>query len=341
MSYKIKSFKNFEKKEWNKLVSIMIGNQQHFTWNRIRYFETLPNIINLSFAVFEGKACLALVALGLSKINNKNIFSFNKDFCPEPIVNYKLTIYEKKKLKNNLRTLIENIAKEKNVKSYNLRTHPVIFEKNTVKISSQDQFYQIKWAKNFFVHNTIILNLAMKESEIWDNFSKSHKKNIKRISSKGLKFNVINSKASKSEISYQFQNFKKAHYLNWNKQTRPNENWDSMKNSLIDGEAILFTITSNQKDISFLFCGVHKKFCFGWSQANFKEYEKEYMPRHFLEWSVIKYLKKNRFSLYEIGERYYEYDNFSAPEKFFSISDFKEKFGGNFFPKVNFISDIK
>ncbi len=341
MSYKIKTFKNFEKKEWNKLVSTMIGNQQHFTWNRIRYFETLPNIINLSFAVFEGKACLALVALGLSKINNKNIFSFNKDFCPEPIVNYKLTIYEKKKLKNNLRTIIENIAKEKNVKSYNLRTHPVIFEKNTVKISSQDQFYQIKWAKNFFVHNTIILNLAMKESEIWDNFSKSHKKNIKRISSKGLKFNVINSKASKSEISYQFQSFKKAHYLNWNKQTRPNENWESMKNSLIDGEAILFTITSNQKDISFLFCGVHKKFCFGWSQANFKEYEKEYMPRHFLEWSVIKYLKKNRFSLYEIGERYYEYDNFSAPEKFFSISDFKEKFGGNFFPKVNFISDIK
>lgn len=96
MSYKIKLFKDFEKKEWNKLVFTMVGNQHHFLWNRIKYFETLPNIINLSFAVFEGKACLALVALGLSKINNKNIFSFNNDFCPEPIVNYKLTIYEKK-----------------------------------------------------------------------------------------------------------------------------------------------------------------------------------------------------------------------------------------------------
>ncbi len=341
MSYKIKSFKNFEKKDWNKLVFTMVGNQHHFTWNRIKYFETLPNIINLSFAVFEGKKCLALVVLGQSKIKNKKIFSFNKDFCPEPIVNHELTINEKKKLKNNLRTIIENIAKEKNVKLYNLRTHPVIFEKNVVKISSQDQFFQIKWAKNFFVHNTIILNLGMKESEIWNNFSKSHKKNIKRILSKGLKFNVVNSKASKAEIDGKFQNFKKAHYLNWNKQTRPNENWESMKNSIIDGEAILFSITHAQKDVSFLLCGIHKKFCFGWSQANFKEYEKEYMPRHFLEWSVIKYLKKNGFLLYEIGERYYGYDNFSAPEKFFSISDFKEKFGGSFFPKVNFVSVIK
>ena len=41
------------------------------------------------------------------------------------------------------------------------------------------------------------------------------------------------------------------------------------------------------------------------------------------------------------SERYYDYDNFSAPEKFFSISDFKEKFGGSFFPKVNFVSVIK
>ena len=41
-------------------------------------------------------------------------------------------------------------------------------------------WYPPPWAKIFFVHNTIILNLAMKESEIWDNFSKSHKKNIKR-----------------------------------------------------------------------------------------------------------------------------------------------------------------
>ena len=114
----------------------------------------------------------------------------------------------KKKLKNNLRTIIENIAKEKNVKLYNLRTHPVIFEKNVVRISSQDQFFQIKWAKNFFVHNTIILNLSMKESEIWNNFSKSHKKNIKRNLSKGLEFNVVNSNTSKAEIDDKFQNFK-------------------------------------------------------------------------------------------------------------------------------------
>ena len=92
----------------------------------------------------------------------------------------------------------------------------------------------------------------MKESEIWNNFSKSHKKNIKRNLSKGLEFNVVNSNTSKAEIDDKFQNFKRAHYLNWNKQTRPDENWESMKNSLIDGEAILFSITNAQKDISFL-----------------------------------------------------------------------------------------
>jgi len=340
MSYKIKKFKDFQKEDWNKLVHKMDGNQQHFTWSRVKYFETLPNILNLSFAVFEGKACLALVVLGESRVENKMSFSFNKDHCPEPIVNLKLSPHERKKLKNNLRILIEDMARERGVKNYKLRTHPVVFKNGLPLISSEDQFYQIKWAKNFYVHNTIIIDLKNKESEIWDNFSKSHKKNIKKVEKKGLKFTILSKENSKNEISKKIENFKKTHFLTWGKQTRPNANWECMVNSIIDGEAILFTVLLNKKEISYLYCGTYKKFCYGWSQANLKEFEKEFMPRHFLEWSVIKYLKKKKYSFYEIGERYYEC-NFEAPLKFFSISDFKEKFGGSFYPKVFFHSEIK
>ena len=47
-----------------------------------------------------------------------------------------------------------------------------------------------------------------------------------------------------------------------------------------------------------------------------------------------------KFKFYEIGERFYEYKNFLPSNKEISISDFKEKFGGKFYPKVSFISEF-
>ena len=50
----------------------------------------------------------------------------------------------------------------------------------------------------------------------------------------------------------------------------------------------------------------------------------------------MKYYKKNKLNFYEIGERYYAQNNFIPSDKEISISEFKEKFGSNKYPKPIF-----
>ena len=75
---------------------------------------------------------------------------------------------------------------------------------------------------------------------------------------------------------------------------------------------------------------------------NLKKYE--YLsPRHFLEWNVMKYYKKNKLNFYEIGERYYAQNNFIPSDKEISISEFKENLAQinirNQFLKLNYNMD--
>ena len=107
MSYKILKFDECNKKKWNELLKNMSGSQHHYTWNRINYFKSVAKIKNFSFAIFEGNTCLALVALGKNDIKESNVFSFGLDYCTEPILNANLTSNEKRRLQNNLITIIE------------------------------------------------------------------------------------------------------------------------------------------------------------------------------------------------------------------------------------------
>ena len=67
-------------------------------------------------------------------------------------------------------------------------------------------------------------------------------------------------------------------------------------------------------------------------EVNLKNYE-HISPRHFLEWNAMKYYKYNMLNFYEIGERYYDQNDFKPTNKEISISEFKEKFGSNKYPK--------
>ncbi len=50
----------------------------------------------------------------------------------------------------------------------------------------------------------------------------------------------------------------------------------------------------------------------------------------------MKYYKNNHFSFYELGERYFMQDRFIPTKKELSISEFKEKFGSDRYPKAYF-----
>ena len=113
-----------------------------------------------------------------------------------------------------------------------------------------------------------------------------------------------------------------------------------MLKQIIDNEADLFCLIYDTTPISYLYCGRYKNFAWGWSQVNLEKYEKEFMPRHLLEWEVMMHYKKNKLDFYEIGERYFAQEKFKPTKKELLISEFKEKFGSDRFPKVFFNLEI-
>ena len=65
----------------------------------------------------------------------------------------------------------------------------------------------------------------------------------------------------------------------------------------------------------FVFVGEFENYSISWSQANVEEYEKEFTPRHLLEWNVIKFYKEIGFDFYDIGEIYIDYCDYSFSDK--------------------------
>ena len=60
------------------------------------------------------------------------------------------------------------------------------------------------------------------------------------------------------------------------------------------------------------------------------------MPRHLLEWQTILHYKNKLFKFYEIGERLYFKKGKKITRKETSISEFKEKYGSENYPKAYF-----
>ena len=50
--------------------------------------------------------------------------------------------------------------------------------------------------------------------------------------------------------------------------------------------------------------GEFKNYSISWSQANVEEYEKEFTPRHLLEWNVIKFYKEIEFDFTNRPKRF-------------------------------------
>ena len=247
---------------------------------------------------------------------------------------------KKKKILSNIREILINLSKKYKIYNYKTRNHPVIFERDKPFLSSKNQFYSLKWSYDFVVHNTVIIDLKKSIDEIWNNFSKYHRKNIKRSSKNKVEFSCISHQTEKKTINQKFDNFKKAHFISAGRKTRLDSSWETMKKMLIEKEGVLFILKYKNKDISFLYCGTYKNFSWGWSQVNNQTYEKELMPRHLLEWEAIKYLKKKINLILRCRTNFLLIRKWSPSKKESSISDFKEKYNGLNYPRAYFFFQI-
>ena len=339
MDFQIKEFNSFTMEDWNNLIPKLEGAIHNCTWNNLNYYSAYDNIENISFAMFHENQLIALVPVAKNSNSKKINFSFGTNLNFSPIFSSIVTTSVRKKI---FKYLFEFLKKKYRLKKLriNFQVSPMYFIENKFKISSKNQFELLQFSKKFVVHNNLILDLKKKEDQLFLNMSKYHRKNIKKTSNiKNLQFKILNYKNTKNKIQEKFDEFRKYHRISAGRVTRPKETWEIMLKKIYDNEADLFYLTLDDKTISYLYCGRLYDFAWGWTQVNLRKYE-YISPRHFLEWSAIKYYIKNKFSFYEIGIRFYKQENFKPTNKELSISDWKEKYGSDKYPEVHYSVEV-
>lgn len=339
MDFKIKQIKNFTMSSWNNLLAELEGPLQNCLWNNLDYYSSYNKIENISFVVFHENKLIALFPIAKNLNSKKISFSFGNNLIFSPVFSPKVKQGLRKKI---YIFFFEFLKKKYGLKKLNIKilASPVYFKNKKVKICSKNQFEILSYSKKFEVHNTLILDLYKEESQLLSDMSKYHLRNIRRTSKiKGLKFNILNSTKKREVINDKFDEFRKYHMIAAGKVTRPKKTWEVMLKKIYDNESDLFYLSLDNKIISYLYCAKLYDFAWGWSQVNLKKYE-NISPRHFLEWSVMKYYKDNKFHFYEIGEIFYPQGKFKPTPKDISISEFKEKYGADKYPKVTFSVEV-
>ena len=330
---KIINYQDVSKKEWDDSVSTLNGCRWRSTSNQIEYFSNLNKTENLSFLIKdESKNTISIVPLGLYNDKIKS-FSFGGAPCAKPLLQEKINVSRRRKILLFIKEKIEIMAKKNNVKKYIVDSHPVVYleENNIPQISSKNQFELNFWLGKITLHNTLIIECSKSLIQLESNLSKYRKRDIKK-SLKKLVIKSYNYKCDNEKLDRIFSNYRNCHFRKA-QVTRPDKTWQIMKERIFENQATLFvTYLNKNTEISYLYCGHYEKFAWGWSQVNDENYEKEFQPRHSLEWEAINYFKKNNFLFYDIGERYNIGQNFVPTFKQVSISDFKEKYGASLFP---------
>ena len=342
MQLKHLEHKFINEKSWERhLANFPLSNFLHsYKW--MKYISEFDNVVsNDSFFLLDSEeevvAFCPLIVYSLSYGSSEflSIGSNSQYTLGFPLVKSK-TSSLRKKIFNYIFDYYHSFALKSGIKVMETVSHPLTKSFCNRGSNNMDRFFEpIKYKSFDRVTNTSILDLSNSIEFLERNLGKYHRRHIRRTEKKGVKFEVIDCKTEEEIIEKSFKNFQEAHYISAGKSTRPQRTWDIMKEMLIEDKAVLFVAKIKNIVVSYLLCGKFRNMSWGWSQVNVEEYEKEYSPRHFLEWKAILYLKEIGYQFYEIGDIVYWPSPFYFPsKKEISISMFKERYGASLLPKV-------
>jgi len=341
MDYKIVYFNDVSQEQWDTWVSGISTASYFHSWFWIDYSSKFQNVAsNGSFAYLDSNSkLLAICPLIESVSNESNEISANGAPVGTPVLQDNLKPGVRRNILDNIFSIIQDYAKAHVVKKIIMATHPLSHGICDNDISCfMNSFEFLRYRILYHVTNTTVIDLRLPYEVLFQNIGKYHRRHITRGQKKDITVKVFNSRENTGELKNRFKMFQDEHFTAAGKMTRPQETWDSMYSSAMQGSASLFCAFLGDIPVSYLFCGQFSSMAFGWSQVNVKEYEKTYSPRHLLEWEAINYYKKNGFSFYEIGERYYAPQLLHVPtEKQITISQFKERYGGSLLPKITWL----
>ena len=179
--------------------------------------------------------------------------------------------------------------------------------------------------KNFKPKNgsKFIIDLNLKESEIFNSISNRTKTYIKKYIKK-LFFETID---HKNVIEENIEEFRKFHFLIAGRITRPKSSWDEQYNLVKENNAFIIKASFEGKTASMCFFTLSNGNCIYESAVNNRElFKKINALGHCVLWEAILTAKKKKANTFFLGE---EIDSETYTDKEKNIINFKKKFYTN------------
>ena len=339
MDCKTVYYSDISPEQWVGHVAGITAASYHHSRFWLDYNGCFQNVLeNRSFILLENNSSpLAVCPLYLSEIDGHREISVNGAPLGVPALAQNLKPSPRRKLLDAVFCIINKYAKDNNAERIVMLTHPLTQGVCRDEIAGfSNTFELLRYQMLYRAENTLVIDLRLPEQDLSQNMGKYQRRHITRGNKKGIKVKAFNGNENKDQLKNYFDSFQQAHFASAGRMTRPQTTWDSMHQAALNGKAALFCAFLEDTPMSYLFCGEFASMAFGWSQVNIEEFEKEYSPRHILEWEAILHYKKRGFSYYEVGERYYCPQPLYVPsQKEISISQFKERYGGFTLPKIS------
>jgi hypothetical protein len=324
--------KNIRQDELNDLIrhSSTSWFQHTDQWRKYTLNMRKSGSIDLSFGVFQNNKLVAFSPLIKEYIydsQEKNEFSMAGFPSVYPVFLDTLSKNNKDKVEKLIFKEIFEIAKDEDISYINFyisSLSDVVLDKKMI----------VNPLCKFGFHDTTIstnlLKLDKEEDLLFRNFRKGTKSDIKTAVKEGYVTNIFDKKNITREM---FEIYKSLHFEAAGRKTRPDNTWDIMFEWIQNGLSILAITTKEGEYVSAQFVNTYDRKAYYQSGATQSKHEKERGVGHLAQWEIIKYLKFNDFTYYELGWNWYPNISQEVVDgKMLGISRFKAGFGADIHP---------
>ena len=327
MDYNLLPFSEIPGQDWDAACEQSPGAWFTHTSGWIEYTANMrlqEKSENLSFAITDGRRLMALVPLVKENHQEYKHISYAGFNTPFPAFLGSLGEAERKALE---KFTFEKIASLSDVDYWcfyvSSLTDEVLNRSLNVNPLPRHGYQDTTISTN-------ILVLKAEEDVLYRNFRKGCKSDIKTAQKRG--YNVFIVDKTNYQAKY-FDRYRAIHFEAAGKQTRTDESWEKQRGWLQAGTSLLAVEEKDGQMVSAAFVNTYKNRAYYQSCATLPAFEREVGIGHVMQWEIIRHLKKNAFTHYEIGWNYHP--NISqevADPKLLGISRFKGGFGADVFP---------
>jgi len=329
--------------QWDEWVGELSDSHWLHSAAMLRYYDAFDpgGPADRSFAVFDASGQLVAVCpFRVSHREEAGRPMVEATFCGTPCGQPSLKFgppNERRRVAREVFGLIDEQCRSQGVQRIVLRKPATSIRTQTdphpiYALEAQENGYQ------GFAQSVLVVDLRKSQDELLALMTSEQRKHIRQTMRKGVSVRVrCGETSATAELDAYFAAYRHAHFLSAGRNTRPEKTWELMREYLETGMATLFVASAGEAPISFLYCGEFHGIAFGWSQVNREEYEKQYSPRHLIEWFAINHYRARGLAFYEIGERFKCPSLWHTPTaKEITIATLKERFGGEPWPEYVF-----